>query len=412
MTIEELHHTPMLREARHISDIILAEQVGIEAIALAAEQDARKRLQEQLGMSAAAAHVEPTGLIDAHIVIKKPVISPQLLDEALPRSKRSEQTTSLARNAIGDILLGTDDRLLVITGPCSIHDGDAALEYARKVATWRKQYGDKLEIIMRAYPEKPRSGLDWKGLVYDPKLDGSYDINLGLTLTRMIASRITDMGVPIAVERLNALTPQYLNGLVAYDAIGARNVTDQKAREYASGTSSPVGVKNAMDGSIEPALAAIVAANGEHTFLGTSMSGMSAQIETSGNPLAHLILRGSNDGPNYSAEHIARATSLLEAKELLQAIIIDASHGNSGKLARNQLHVIRDLSTQISAGQRVIKGVMLESNLVGGAQKLEPGCDLEYGKSITDECIDLGQTEALLVLLANAVRARRNIQTT
>jgi len=329
-----------------------------------------------------------------------------LLEEALPLSVESARTTQQARQAIGDILTGRDKRLLVITGPCSIHDGDAALEYAHMVAEWRQRYGDKLEIVMRAYPEKPRTELGWKGLVYDPRLDDSYDINLGLTLTRLIACRITELGVPIAMERLNALTPQYVNGLVAYDAIGARNTTDQKAREYASGTSSPVGFKNTPDGGAEDAVSAVVAANSPHTFLGISMSGMSATIVTKGNELAHIILRGGKTGPNYTAKHIAHAVELLGSRQLLKAIVVDASHGNSGKIAANQRKVIHDIAKQVADGERAIKGVMLESNLVAGAQKLTPGCDLVYGQSITDECVDLVETEAMLKNLSQAVERR------
>lgn len=406
MTIEELGATPMVIEAERISEATLRRQTQIETQAVLAEQEAREELQNELGVEDSSVGTMPD-LVDTRILRKRPVISPLLLEEALPLSKRSAATTRLARAAVGDILRGDDDRLVAIVGPCSIHDGDAALEYAEYMQKMQQLYGDDLVIIMRTYPEKPRSELGWKGLVNDPRLDGSYDLNLGLTLTRLIAGRITDAGVPIAMERLNALTPQYVNGLVAYDAIGARNVTDQKAREYASGTSSPVGFKNAPDGSVEDAVSAVVAANNPHTFLGTSMSGMPAIVETTGNNLAHVILRGGKDGPNYYEHDVRRARQLLADRGLLEAIIVDASHGNSGKLASRQRLVVADIARQIQNGQSALKGIMLESNLVHGSQKLGPDCELEYGKSITDACIGLEETSALLGKIAQAVVIRR-----
>lgn len=408
MTVTELAKTSMVVQAKRISAVALTAQTEVEELALVAERQARERIQKTLGVASGPA-AAASGLVDIRITEKQPVISPLLLEEALPLSPQAAQTTRDGRTATGNILTGKDDRLLVITGPCSIHDGDAALEYARQVNRWRQQYGKELEIIMRAYPEKPRTELGWKGLVYDPQLDGSDDINLGLTLTRLIALRITELGVPIAMERLNASTPQYVDGLVSYDAIGARNTTDQKAREYASGTSSPVGFKNTPDGGVEDAASAVVTANNPHTFLGVSKSGMLASVATSGNPLAHIILRGGKSGPNYAAKHIADAKKQLAAKNLLQAIVVDASHGNSGKDPAKQAMVVQDLAAQIASGERSIKGVMLESNLVGGSQKLQSGANLVYGQSITDACIDVPETQKLLDMLSQAVREGRSM---
>lgn len=400
MTVEQMQ-PPLLDEAACMGAAIL-DIMDQRATAQTAVM--QRQVRRELGTGQP---VDETGLVDTRIVKKQQVVTPALLEAALPLSARSAHTTRLARTAIGDVLFGADDRLLVITGPCSIHDAEAALAYADKVASWREELGDDLEIIMRSYFEKPRSERGWKGLVYDPRLDGSDDINTGLVLTRMIAMGITERGVPIAMERLNAQTPQYINGLVAYDAIGARNTTDQTARERASGSSSPVGFKNTPDGGISDAISAMVSAIHPHAFLGIDGNGSVAHIETSGNPLAHIILRGGNDGPNYAAEHITRARGALVRRSLLEAIVVDASHGNSGKIAANQRPVIEDLSDQIADGQYAIKGVMLESSLRAGNQKLVSGGELEYGVSITDECIDVDETEALLHGLAVAVQERR-----
>jgi 3-deoxy-7-phosphoheptulonate synthase len=407
MTIGEHHNSPMLVEADRLRDTLVTAQLSINEATQLAELQATSLLRETLGMSAEQAEVDTAGLVDTRIAHKEPVISPRLMEHALPITEESARTTALARTAIGDILMGNDDRMILITGPCSIHNGEEALEYAAQVAKWRELYGDSVEIVMRAYFEKPRSEKGWKGLAYDPKLDGSHDIDLGLTYTRMIALGITEMGVPIATERLNAATPQYLNGLVAYDAIGARNIADQKAREYASGTSSPVGMKNGTDGSVKDAASAVVSANNSHTFLGTDMAGVSAEVETTGNELAHVILRGGADGPNYSPAHIEDAKKVLTKKNILGALVIDASHGNSGKEAANQAIVIDSIVEQVTDGEDVIKGVMLESNLKHGKQDLKTDSDLEYGVSVTDECIDVQETELLIRRIVQAVKDRR-----
>jgi 3-deoxy-7-phosphoheptulonate synthase len=273
----------------------------------------------------------------------------------------------------------------------------------------RDRHGDDLEIVMRTYTEKPRTEVDWKGFAYDPYLDGSNNISVGLIATRMIMGRITAMGVPVAAEPLNALTPQYVDGLVTYNGVGARNVTDQTARERVSGFSAVVGFKNSPEGSIEAAIQAVVAARAPHDFLGVDRHGMTAQLSTTGNETAHVILRGDKHGPNYSAAHIADTTAKLRTRGLPAVIVVDASHGNSQKNHLRQLDVVHDLAGQITAGERAIRGVMLESNLVAGRQDLDqqhPDA-LEYGKSVTDACVDLDMTAAMLDELAAAARARR-----
>jgi 3-deoxy-7-phosphoheptulonate synthase len=274
----------------------------------------------------------------------------------------------------------------------------------------RVRHGDDLEIVMRTYTEKPRTEVDWKGFAYDPYLDGSNNISVGLIATRMIMGRITELGVPVAAEPLNALTPQYVDGLVTYNGVGARNVTDQTARERVSGFSSVVGFKNSPEGSIDAAIQAVIAARVGHEFLGVDRHGMSAQLSTTGNETGHVILRGDKDGPNYSAAHIADTKDRLRRRGLPEVVVVDASHGNSQKNHLRQLDVVHDLAGQIAGGEQAIRGVMLESNLVAGRQDLDqenPGA-LEYGKSVTDACVDLEMTAAMLEELAGAVRRRRH----
>jgi 3-deoxy-7-phosphoheptulonate synthase len=262
---------------------------------------------------------------------------------------------------------------------------------------------------MRTYTEKPRTEVDWKGFAYDPYLDGSNNISVGLIATRMIMGRITAMHVPVAAEPLNALTPQYVDGLVTYNGVGARNVTDQTARERVSGFSAVVGFKNSPEGSIEAAIQAVVAARAPHEFLGVDRHGMTAQLSTTGNDTAHVILRGDKQGPNYSAAHIADTKAKLGKRGLPAVVVVDASHGNSQKNHLRQLDVVHDLAGQIAAGESAIRGVMLESNLVAGRQDLDqqhPDA-LEYGKSVTDACVDLDMTTAMLDELARAARIRR-----
>src|ERR1039458_770673 len=298
---DKLQDTTILDEAAKVKDVLLKVQAETKELTGKTETDLLERTRQSLGYkeSADSAQVKQA-LIDTRVASKTPVITPEMLSYVIPVSNTSAQTTETSRKAIENILKHEDNRLLVVVGPCSIHDPKAAIEYAEKVKKWIEKYSDNLEIVMRAYMEKPRTELGWKGFVYDPLLDESNDINLGVTATRMISCQITNMGVPIAMERLNALTPQYVNALVAYDVIGARNTTDQKSREYASGTSSPVGFKNTPDGDIESTAQAVVSAMHGHAFLGMGMDGAPNQINSKGNETAHIILRGDN---NRSEEH-------------------------------------------------------------------------------------------------------------
>lgn len=411
------HNGTILEESARIADALLDVQGQLQVVNSEAQTELLAHIREELGYPSATQDYA-SELSDARIIGKTPVVTPEAVSAVLPVSKKSAETTSNARQAIGDILLHNDDRLVVITGPCSIHDSEAALEYAGLVAGWRDEYGDTLEIVMRTYFEKPRTTLDWKGFLYDPKLDDSYDIDLGIVASRMLMCQITNQGVPGAMERLNALTPQFFNGLVAYDAIGARNAEDQKAREYGSGTSSPVGFKHSTDGNIQKAIDAVITARGPHTFIGVDMNGNSSQINTAGNELAHIILRGSEYGPNYDRANVNAAKARLQEHNLPLSIVIDASHANSGKVASRQPKVIGDIAHQIGVGQQAIRGVMIESNLIAGSQSRKDGRDrpiglerLEYGQSITDECIDPSKTEASLRALALSVNKRRKNRT-
>lgn len=400
-----MQNKSVIKESGRLKDMLLDVQVQVDAVAREAEATLLRGSQRKLGYNQLNVGNDKE-LIDSRVSTKTPVLTPHMLSTVLPVSENSASVTDASRKAIIDIIKHKDKRLIVVVGPCSIHDPLGAIEYAHHVQKWRLKHGDNLEIIMRAYMEKPRTELGWKGFIYDPLLDGSDDINLGLVATRMLACQITDLGVPIAMERLNALTPQYVNALVAYDTIGARNTTDQKSREYASATSSPVGFKNTPEGSIEVAAEAMVSARGGHTFLGMGMNGVPAQIASKGNDTAHIILRGDQHGPNYSATHIAKTREMLHRKKLPESIVVDVSHGNSGKKAARQINVILDLCQQIINGESIICGVMIESNLVGGAQKLVSPKDLIYGQSITDECVDIQETETMLAHLARAAQKR------
>ncbi|MGI9027591.1 MAG: 3-deoxy-7-phosphoheptulonate synthase [Candidatus Saccharimonadales bacterium] len=416
-----IHKSTILAEAEMISQ----ELTGVQYEAAAAFEhvmaerlsNSRERFDDQL-----ATPVDQSTAVDTNNVEPIPVITPAMLEAVLPLTQESLDTTVKARNAIGDILTGKSDRLLVVVGPCSIHDPESAIAYAHEVKKMREEYGEYLEIVMRFYPEKPRTELGWKGLIYDPRLDQSNDINLGVTLSRLLACQITNMGVPIAMERLNAYTPQYFNGLVAYDAIGARNTTDQKAREYASGTSSPVGFKNTPEGSVKAATEAVKVANAPHVFLGINTNGLPMQVQTTGNNLAHVILRGDQQGPNYSPEHLEKCLQRLQAKELLNAIVIDASHGNNiainpitdEKDPVGQIEVIKDVSKQKMLGQVAICGVMIESNLLAGKQEFTAGetdiSQLEPGLSITDAGVGVPDTKRMLGLLQGAVIVRHTLE--
>jgi 3-deoxy-7-phosphoheptulonate synthase len=404
---EDLPADRILDVAERIADSLLDVQRRVNAQMDATHSALLPEVRQQLGYPAEAP-VDLAGLVNTRIAGLSIVVTPEAVATVLPLSADSAATTRAGRRAMADIVGGADGRLAVIAGPCSIHDPAATLEYAAFVGRMRKKHGDDLEIVMRTYTEKPRTEVDWKGFAYDPYLDGSNNISVGLIATRMLMCRITAMGVPVAAEPLNALTPQYVNGLVTYNGVGARNVTDQTARERVSGFSAVVGFKNSPEGSIDVAVQAVIAARSGHEFLGVDRHGMTAQLSTTGNETSHVILRGDKNGPNYSAAHIADTRAKLRARGLPEVVVVDASHGNSQKNHLRQIEVVRDLAGQLRAGESAIRGVMLESNLVAGRQNLDqqhPDA-LEYGKSVTDACVDLDTTEAMLEELAEASRTR------
>lgn len=343
---------------------------------------------------------------DVRIREIKPLISPMELLEALKESAISTQNIIATRAAIHQILHGSDDRLLVIVGPCSIHDPIAGLEYAKKLLEIRQRLSQDLVIVMRVYFEKPRTTVGWKGLINDPHLDGSYDINGGLKKARKFLLDVNELGMPAAMEFLDTITPQYTADLVSWGAIGARTTESQVHRELSSGLSCPVGFKNGTDGNVRVAIDAIKTAESPHHFLSFTKEGNAAIFSTNGNDDCHIILRGGKT-PNYDASHLSAACDQLAEAKLAQKLMVDCSHGNSEKQYKKQIEVAANLATQIAAGDQRIIGVMLESHLNEGRQDHAPGCDLEYGKSITDACIGWQDTINSLNLLANAVSARR-----
>jgi 3-deoxy-7-phosphoheptulonate synthase len=344
---------------------------------------------------------------DLRIQWTKVVLPPVFLEEELPITEAASNTIFDTRQQISAILNGSDDRLLVLAGPCSIHDPKAAREYGGLLKGAIDEFSQDLRIVMRVYFEKPRTTIGWKGLINDPHLDGTYRINDGLRLARHLLLDLAEMGVPTGTEFLDMISPQYIAGLVSWGAIGARTTESQVHRQLVSGVSCPVGFKNATSGDIQVAVDAVLSASYSHTFLGHTHHGQSAIFVTTGNPDCHIILRGGTKSVNYTADCVAKAGKLMEEAGLQPRIMIDFSHANSGKDYRRQAVACRDVAAQIREGNRTIMGAMIESNLVAGAQKLVPGQPLVYGQSITDGCIDWAETRTLLEELAAAVRARR-----
>jgi 3-deoxy-7-phosphoheptulonate synthase len=344
---------------------------------------------------------------DIRIQWTKVVLPPVFLEEEAPVTEAASETIFGARSEISAILAGRDPRLLVLAGPCSIHDAKAAREYGALLKEAIAEFSADLRIVMRVYFEKPRTTIGWKGLINDPHLDQSYKINDGLRLARRLLLDLAEMGVPTGTEFLDMISPQYIAGLVAWGAIGARTTESQVHRQLVSGVSCPVGFKNGTSGDVQVAIDAVQSARHSHTFLGHTKHGQSAIFVTTGNPDCHVILRGGRGTVNYTAECVADTASRMQAAGLDPRIMIDFSHANSGKDYRRQSVVCRDVAGQIAAGDRRIIGAMFESNLVAGAQKLVPGKPLVYGQSITDGCIDWNETHGLLKELAAAVRARR-----
>jgi len=333
--------------------------------------------------------------------------TPAVLRERLPLLPAHADVVMKGRGEIAEILNGTDDRLLVVVGPCSVHDVDAALEYARRLSEPARELAGDLCVTMRVYFEKPRTTTGWKGLINDPGLDGSGDVNTGLRMARELLLEVLALGLPVGCEFLDPITPQYISDTVAWGAIGARTTESQIHRQLGSGLSMPVGFKNRTDGNVQVAVDAVRAAAATHVFAGVEPNGTPAILHTRGNPDGHVILRGGSAKPNYSADEVADALSKLRAAGLAERLVIDASHDNSGKDPTRQPGVAADVGSQVAGHNAAIVGMMLESFLVFGRQELDAGKPLTYGQSITDACMDWDTTGEVLDGLAEAVRARR-----
>lgn len=343
---------------------------------------------------------------DTRIDAVRPLITPALLHERLPVSEPAQALVEQARSEIADVLHGRDDRLVVVVGPCSIHDHAQALEYAARLKPLADALRGELVTVMRVYFEKPRTTVGWKGYINDPHLDGSFAINEGLERARALLLDILGLGLPAGSEFLDLLSPQYIAELISWGAIGARTTESQSHRQLASGLSCPVGFKNGTDGGVRVATDAILAASAPHAFMGMTKMGVAAVFETTGNADCHVILRGGK-APNYSAADVEAACAMLRGAGLREQVMIDLSHANSSKQHRRQIEVAEDIAGQIAGGEQRITGVMIESHLEEGRQDLRPGEPLRHGVSITDACISLAQTEPVLRRLAEAVRARR-----
>jgi 3-deoxy-7-phosphoheptulonate synthase len=335
------------------------------------------------------------------------LVAPATLLEELPLGDRRAAAVVRGREEVASVLDGDDDRLLVVAGPCSVHDPEAALDYAHRLAAVAADLREHLLVAMRVYFEKPRTTVGWKGLINDPHLDGSGDVNAGLRIARELLLDVLDLGLAAGCEFLDPITPQYIADTVAWGAIGARTSESQTHRQLGSGLSMPIGFKNRTDGNVQVAVDAVRAAAAPHAFAGIDDAGAPAILYTAGNRDGHVILRGGDEEPNYSAAHVARAVELLRAADLPERLVIDASHGNSGKDPDLQATAAGAIGEQIAARNRAIVGIMLESFLVAGRQDLDSGRPLVYGQSITDACLDWERTAVTLDRLAGAVEARR-----
>lgn len=362
------------------------------------------RWEDQVGISR---------IVNRRVVEIEPLPTPAQVLADMPLSEAAQRVVVESRDAIRDVLHGRDDRLLVIVGPCSVHDPRAALDYARRLAALNGELSDELLIVMRVYFEKPRTTVGWKGLINDPDIDGSHNIRKGLLLARRVLLGVLDEGVPAATEFLEPTSPQYIADAVSWGAIGARNTESQIHRQLASGLSMPIGFKNATDGSVKAAINGCYAASQQHGFFGVDHLGRACVVETLGNPDCHVVLRGSSHGPNYDADSIATAMAearaeMPEGSAAVCGLVVDCSHGNSGKDERRQAEVVRELAARIAAGEPGIAGLMMESFIEGGNQPAGPLDTLVYGRSITDRCISWADTEVPLRALARAVAARRS----
>ena len=352
------------------------------------------------------ATLDTTRIDDVRIAAVRALVAPAVLFEELPVTPEVESLVEGTRQAIGQVLRGTDDRLVLVVGPCSIHDHDSALDYAGRLKAVADELRDDLLVVMRVYFEKPRTTVGWKGYINDPRLDGSFRINEGLRRARELLLQINAMGLPAGTEFLDLLSPQYISDLIAWGAIGARTTESQSHRQLASGLSCPVGFKNGTDGGVQVAADAVMAASHPHSFMGMTKMGVAAIFETRGNPDGHLILRGGR-APNYDAASVEAACAVLRKAGLPELVMVDCSHANSAKQPRRQIAVAADLAAQIAGGEQRLVGVMIESHLQEGRQDLRPGQALAPGVSITDACLGWTDTEPVLRDLARAVRARR-----
>lgn len=352
---------------------------------------------------------------DLHVVETRTLMTPASLKAELPLSEKAANLVATTRERIRQILRHEDDRLLVIVGPCSVHDVNAAMAYGKQLLKLREALGDKLEIVMRVYFEKPRTTTGWKGLINDPHLDGTYDINTGLRLARGLLRDLTEMGMPCATELLDPVTPQYIADLISWTAIGARTTESQTHREMASGLSMPVGFKNGTDGGFTIAVHAMMAASHPHHFLGINSEGLASIVQTTGNPDCHLVMRGGKHGPNYDRANLEQAAAELGKHGQATRIMVDCSHGNTNKDYRRQPIVVQDLVEQAAKGSQNLMGVMIESHLIAGNQSLPDLEDLPegksvldyltYGQSITDACVSFDTTTEMLHNLASIVRS-------
>ena len=350
---------------------------------------------------------DTTRIDDTRIEAVRPLIRPALLAERLPVSDATMALVEASREAISRVLHGEDDRLVVVVGPCSIHDRDAALEYADRLAAEARALGDALVVVMRTYFEKPRTTVGWKGYINDPHLDGTFAMNEGLELARALLLEIVERGLPVGTEFLDLLSPQFISELVSWGAIGARTTESQSHRQLASGLSCPVGFKNGTDGGVKVAADAILAAQAPHAFMGMTKMGQAAIFETRGNDDCHVILRGGKT-TNYAKADVDAACALLKTAGLREQVMIDVSHANSSKQHQRQIQVAAEVAAQIAAGDSRIIGVMIESHLEEGRQDIVPGLPLKHGVSVTDACISLAQTVPVLQGLAAAVQLRRS----
>lgn len=346
----------------------------------------------------------PTG--DLRVTQFQPLTPPAQMLAELPMDAEHAALVQDTRREVRAIVAGDDDRLLVVVGPCSVHDPDAALDYARRLAPVAAELSADLRVVMRVYFEKPRTTVGWKGLINDPGLDGTFDVQRGLAIARRLLFHVLDTGLPVGCEFLEPISPQYIADTVSWGAIGARTPESQVHRQLASGLSMPVGFKNATSGDVKAAVDGCTTAGSGHVFFGVDQDGRAAAVTTAGNPDCHVILRGGQAGPNYDDGHVRDALALLNKADLPERLVIDASHGNSGKDHERQAVVAREIAAQIAAGQDGIAGVMLESFLVAGRQDIDDR-PLTYGQSVTDACMSWDTTETLLGELAAAVRARR-----